>query len=94
MFARVTEPTLVADGAYLRRGHAWRLLGHLATAGLPKKLAAVTTFRDGETLDVPGRPRVLHTPGHTAGHVCFWLEPQGVLVAGDLLRIGRATGPT
>jgi glyoxylase-like metal-dependent hydrolase (beta-lactamase superfamily II) len=45
----------------------------------------VTTFGDGETLDVPGRPRVLHTPGHTAGHVCFWLESQGVLIAGDLL---------
>jgi glyoxylase-like metal-dependent hydrolase (beta-lactamase superfamily II) len=45
----------------------------------------VTTFRDGETLDVPGRPGVLHTPGHTSGHVCFSLESRGVLVAGDLL---------
>jgi glyoxylase-like metal-dependent hydrolase (beta-lactamase superfamily II) len=70
---------------YLRYGHAWKLLGHLATSGFPKKIAAVTTFRDGETLDVPGRPAVLHTPGHTSGHACFWLQSRGVLVAGDLL---------
>lgn len=70
---------------YLRHGHTWKLFGHLVTAGMPKKLAAVAVFHDGETLDVPGHPRVLHTPGHTAGHVCFWLESQGVLVAGDLL---------
>ncbi|MGD0715498.1 MAG: MBL fold metallo-hydrolase [Gaiellaceae bacterium] len=80
--------TIVDAGApsyrpQLERGLA--LLGHLVTAGMPKKLAIVTTFGDGETLDVPGRPRVLHTPGHTAGHVCFWLESQGVLIAGDLL---------
>ena len=70
---------------YLRHGHAWKLLGHLASSGFPKKIAAVTIFRDGDTLDVPGRPAVLHTPGHTSGHACFWLEPRGVLVAGDLL---------
>ncbi len=70
---------------YLRYGHAWRLLGHLATSGFPKKIGAVTTFAGGETLDVPGRPAVLHTPGHTSGHASFWLESRGALVAGDLL---------
>jgi glyoxylase-like metal-dependent hydrolase (beta-lactamase superfamily II) len=70
---------------YLRRGSAWHLLAHLATSGAPKPIGAVTTFEDGETLDVPGRPRVLHTPGHTSGHVCFWFEQPRVLVAGDLL---------
>jgi glyoxylase-like metal-dependent hydrolase (beta-lactamase superfamily II) len=70
---------------YLRHGHAWKLIGHLATSGVPKKIGAVTTFADGDTLDVPGRPRVLHTPGHTSGHVCFWLDSRSVLVAGDLL---------
>jgi glyoxylase-like metal-dependent hydrolase (beta-lactamase superfamily II) len=70
---------------YLRRGSAWHLLAHLASAGVPKPLGAVTTFADGDELDVPGAPRVLHTPGHTSGHVCFWIEQRGVLVAGDLL---------
>ena len=34
---------------------------------------------------MPGRPVVLHTPGHSTGHSCFWLESRRLLVAGDLL---------
>jgi len=29
--------------------------------------------------------RVLHVPGHSAGHVGFWRESDGVLIAGDVL---------
>jgi len=29
--------------------------------------------------------RVLHTPGHTPGHVCFYEPEEGVLFDGDLL---------
>lgn len=36
-------------------------------------------------LDVPGRPEVLHVPGHTAGSVAFWLAEQRALLAGDAL---------
>ena len=36
------------------------------------KIAAVTTFIDGD-LDVPGRPRIIPTPGHSPGHVVFHL---------------------
>jgi glyoxylase-like metal-dependent hydrolase (beta-lactamase superfamily II) len=32
---------------------------------------------------VPGRPRVLPTPGHTYGHTALHFEDRGVLVAGD-----------
>ena len=70
---------------YLRYGHAWKLLAHLVSSGFPKHVREVTTFEDGTELDVPARPRALLTPGHTAGHVCFWLESRGVLVMGDLL---------
>jgi glyoxylase-like metal-dependent hydrolase (beta-lactamase superfamily II) len=71
---------------YFRYAHAWKLIGHLVTSGgMPKKLQQVTTFGDGEELDVPGRPRVIHTPGHTAGHVSFSLESRGTLIAGDLM---------
>ncbi len=29
--------------------------------------------------------RIIHTPGHTRGHVCFFREQDGVLLAGDAL---------
>jgi glyoxylase-like metal-dependent hydrolase (beta-lactamase superfamily II) len=72
---------------YLRYPMAWRLLTHLARngAGKPQRIGTVTTFRDGETLDVPGRPRAIHTPGHTSGHTVFHLADRGALVVGDLL---------
>lgn len=71
---------------YLRHAHAWKLMGHLLTSGgVPPPVHEVTTFADGDELEVPGHPRVIHTPGHTQGHVCFFLEPRGVLIVGDLL---------
>jgi glyoxylase-like metal-dependent hydrolase (beta-lactamase superfamily II) len=39
-------------------------------------------FGEG-TLDVAGRPVVVHTPGHTCGHCCLHLPDRGVLLAGD-----------
>lgn len=42
-------------------------------------------FQDGDILDVPGRPHVIHTPGHTPGEVSFYLPAQGVLISGDTL---------
>lgn len=44
-----------------------------------------TSFADGEVLDVPARPRVLHTPGHTPGSAAMSLEASRVLVVGDAL---------
>lgn len=45
----------------------------------------VTTFDGAVDLDVPGRPRVIPTPGHSPGHVAFHLPEHGVLIAGDAL---------
>jgi hydroxyacylglutathione hydrolase len=51
----------------------------------------------GEMLDLAGlRFRVIHTPGHTAGHCCLWLEEEAVLFSGDHLfagSIGRTDLP-
>jgi glyoxylase-like metal-dependent hydrolase (beta-lactamase superfamily II) len=72
--------------AYLRYPHAFKLMAHLASAGgVPKPVEEVTTFGDDVELDVPGKPRVVHTPGHTGGHVVFLLESRRVLLMGDLL---------
>jgi glyoxylase-like metal-dependent hydrolase (beta-lactamase superfamily II) len=45
----------------------------------------LSSFADGEVLDVPGRPRVLHTPGHTPGTAALHFETPGVLLSGDAL---------
>ena len=43
------------------------------------------TLVDGETLDIGGGLEVMHTPGHTAGHVSLlWKKDRGVLFAGDI----------
>jgi glyoxylase-like metal-dependent hydrolase (beta-lactamase superfamily II) len=72
---------------YLRYRHAYRLLFHLAGAGAmkPKPIQKLTTYAEGDTLDVPGRPRVIHTPGHTSGHCSLWFESAGALIVGDEL---------
>jgi glyoxylase-like metal-dependent hydrolase (beta-lactamase superfamily II) len=52
---------------------------------------------DGEVLEVAGlRFEVRHTPGHTPGHCCFYLEEQETLFSGDQLfagSIGRTDLP-
>ncbi len=50
-----------------------------------KPVLEVSTYTDGQTLDVPGRPRVVHVPGHTMGNCSLYLEAQRAIVAGDSL---------
>ena len=74
-------------GRYLIRIEAYRtLLGLMRTKGLKiVPIAEVSAFGDGETLDVPGRPRVVHAPGHTEGSCAIFFEGRGALVTGDVL---------
>ena len=48
-------------------------------------VGAVATFGDGATLDVPGSPRVIVAPGHTAGSACLHLGARSTLFVGDAL---------
>lgn len=57
------------------RGGALAVRGVDAEASLPS----------GGVLDVPGRPTVVHTPGHTDGHCAFYFATRGVLLSGDAL---------
>ncbi len=52
------------------------------------------TLRDGETLGVCGGVKVIHTPGHTPGHVALLLTESNLLIAGDNAHImeGALTG--
>jgi glyoxylase-like metal-dependent hydrolase (beta-lactamase superfamily II) len=52
---------------------------------LTKGVDAVIQFGDGEELPVPGRPRVIATPGHTPGHVALALPDRDVVLTGDAL---------
>jgi len=72
---------------YLRHATAWRLFAHLMRGGAlsPPKIDDAVTFEDGVVLEVPGRPRVVHAPGHTNGHCAFHFETHGALFIGDLL---------
>jgi glyoxylase-like metal-dependent hydrolase (beta-lactamase superfamily II) len=72
---------------HLWRPALWRFFGYMARrgGGKPPSVDADATFSDGDVLDVPGRPRVLFTPGHTAGHSALLLEDRGVLFVGDSL---------
>lgn len=51
----------------------------------------------GQVLEIAGAwIEVRHTPGHTPGHCCFYLETEGTLFAGDQLfagSIGRTDLP-
>lgn len=58
-------------------------------SGVPGQHCSYTVDRypaDGEELSPAGVPiRVLASPGHTAGSVCYYAESLGVLFAGDTI---------
>jgi glyoxylase-like metal-dependent hydrolase (beta-lactamase superfamily II) len=64
-----------------------RFLAHSAVAGGARyrPVASVETVAAEPTLELPGRPRLIRTPGHTAGHLSVALEDRGVLLTGDAL---------
>lgn len=57
----------------------------------------VVTFADGQTLDLPGEPRIVHVPGHTEGSVAVHVPAVDALFVGDALTTGHvltgAQGP-
>jgi glyoxylase-like metal-dependent hydrolase (beta-lactamase superfamily II) len=46
--------------------------------------AVEKTIADGEILPFANDVKVIHTPGHCAGHVSFLLPQDGILIAGDI----------
>jgi glyoxylase-like metal-dependent hydrolase (beta-lactamase superfamily II) len=78
------------DGSYvpylLMRESYRTLFGLMRHGGLriiPVK--EVSTFADGEMIDIPGHPRVVHMPGHTAGSAALWFESRSAVCTGDCL---------
>lgn len=66
------------------RSFGARVLSLLPSGGFEAH-AVDEHFRDNDVLDVGGGLRVVHTPGHTPGHVSFLHESSGTLITGDAL---------
>jgi glyoxylase-like metal-dependent hydrolase (beta-lactamase superfamily II) len=94
---RGERPSHPPQGFYRQawRPSMMRYLLHSAIVGGARYRPAgrVEELADDQTLDLPGRPRVIPTPGHTAGHCSVVLEDRAVLFSGDaMVNFDYATG--
>jgi glyoxylase-like metal-dependent hydrolase (beta-lactamase superfamily II) len=62
----------------------------------PPRVRVDRALKDGDELPVHGGLRIIHTPGHTPGHISVYLRAHGVLISGDALRVeeGALVGPS
>lgn len=69
------------------RPTSWPFLAQGLREGLlsTPPVVELRTFEDGELLDLPGKPRVVHTPGHTAGSCVLHLGDAEAVLTGDAL---------
>lgn len=52
-------------------------------------LPSVHNIEDGEIIKIgPNELKVIHTPGHTQGSICLYLEKEGIIFSGDTLFAG------
>lgn len=66
--------------------------------GIHLSMKADELFKDGDILELAGiKLKVISTPGHTIGSVCFYIEEEKMLISGDTLfcaSVGRTDFPT
>ncbi len=82
-YARETSP-LVYPFRYPRTVPGFAAMT-LNRALFVRGVEATAELKHGKQAEVPGRPTVLWTPGHTNGHCGFLFEQSGVLLTGDAL---------
>lgn len=89
VYAHEMEVSLLAESEKNLSGNSGRGLLHLKADVLVK---------DGEVLELIGyRFKTIHTPGHTSGSCCYYVESAQTLFAGDTLfegSYGRIDFPT
>jgi glyoxylase-like metal-dependent hydrolase (beta-lactamase superfamily II) len=79
----------------LHHPFSWKSLAFFMRGGAMKAppVHELVEFGHGEVLDLPGRPRVIATPGHTDGSSCLELTDRKVLFTGDsLVTLNIVTG--
>jgi glyoxylase-like metal-dependent hydrolase (beta-lactamase superfamily II) len=71
----------------LRHSAPRRVIASMVAAGAlwARGIDGAREYAAGERLEVPGRPTVTATPGHTVGHCSLHFPSRGALVAGDAL---------
>ena len=89
IYASETEDAMLADGG-LNMSGSW--------GGMQVSFHADVLLKDGDGLDLIGFGwKVIGTPGHTSGSVCYYVPEEEVVFAGDTLfceSYGRTDLPT
>jgi len=83
----IDPPTTLGSARLLIRPAMIRYVIDVSRAGgahVPP-ITEVATFADGERLDVPGHPRIIHAPGHTPGECVVYVEERDVVFTGDAI---------
>jgi glyoxylase-like metal-dependent hydrolase (beta-lactamase superfamily II) len=81
----------------IRHPRAIPILSSMTAAGAwnVRGVVGLNWFSAGDTLDVPGRPVVVFSPGHTFGHSALHFPDRDTLITGDaLVTLDPYTGET
>lgn len=62
-----------------------KFLTHFSWLWSTEPVAVDELVNDGDELPILGGVKILHTPGHTPGSICLYLQNKKLLIAGDLL---------
>ncbi len=69
-----------------------------AQVGRPYTIRLDEYLKDQDVLEIEGiKLKMIHTPGHTIGSSCYYVEEAGILISGDTLfegSVGRTDLPT
>jgi glyoxylase-like metal-dependent hydrolase (beta-lactamase superfamily II) len=70
---------------YLRHPDFLKIFTEMTTMGAlwVKGSDSARAYGPTDRLDVPGRPQVVFTPGHTRGHCSLLFADRGAVIAGD-----------